>query len=58
VALLSFLLGYWVLDIGYWLGAEEEYPITNKEFPISKAGVARSALLSFLLGYSLLGVGY
>ena len=51
-ALLSFMIGYWVLGIGYWLGAEEECPITNKEFPMSKAGVAGSALLSFMLGYS------
>jgi hypothetical protein len=47
------------IELGYWgLSEEEECPIFNKEFPISKAGIARMALLSFMIGYSLLGIGY
>jgi hypothetical protein len=53
------MIGYSLLDIGYCLGSEgEESPISNKELPISKAGVASAALLSFMIGYSLLDIGY
>jgi len=41
LARLSFLLGYSLLDIGNFAFSEgEECPITNKEYPISKAGFA------------------
>jgi hypothetical protein len=36
----------------------EESPITNKELPISKDGIANVSLLPLMIGNSLLDIGY
>ena len=69
----SFILGHSLLDIGYFPishfqhclskgegGPERiEYPISNKECPISKEeSICRTSSHSFILGHSLLDIGY